>query len=122
MTADDIQFHIEQDRKRVRSILALPEARGREKLASVLAYQANMTIDDARAALNAAPSAAEPAEPKAASKQDEFDWGEAAVQALLRISGRQIELADKATDAAAFDFGAYDEGAQAAKRLLGKGP
>ncbi len=84
MTKDDLQFHIEQDRKRVRAILTLPESKGREKLAQVLAYQANMSVDAACATLKVAPlpPGVETTEVEATSESAMFDWGRAAAVAL----------------------------------------
>lgn len=114
-TANDIQFLIQQDRKRVQSILQLPEARGREKLASVLAYQANMSIDDARAALKVAPLPniiATAPEAEAASKSDEFNWGRAVAIALKGAHKRRSRISAEDEDEAA--------GRRAARRILGK--
>jgi hypothetical protein len=117
-TADDINFLIEQDRKRVQSILSLPEARGREKLAQVLALNANMSVDAARAALDCAPlpgSVAAAPEPEP-TEQELFDWGAAAALALRGARRIRSRTSTNAEDDES------EDGAAAARRLLGKEP
>ena len=131
--ADRTEAAIRADRARIKQILALPESRGREGLAKTLALYTDMNIAEARAALNAAPRAgAEAAAVEAGTTDNSFDWeraGKQAAEQLLSAGVQRICATDgttfdginaSAADPVAFDFSAYNEGAQAAKRLLGK--
>lgn len=62
--ATQAQAAVKADRERQASILNSEHAKGREKLASHLALNTNMTADEAIATLEASPVAAAPAEPK----------------------------------------------------------
>jgi hypothetical protein len=62
-TASDLRtavaVGVKRDRARVGAIVALPEAAGRHQLALTLATTTDMTVDQVRASLAAAPTAAD---------------------------------------------------------------